>query len=274
MIFGRRKPQAQAKIASSSGSIRDTKRGRDIAWLASYPKGGLSLPIILLSHGGEGNTDGYKSSLKYVREALANAGYLAINIQHKKSKDLAQHLLDKPEDVRQIVNAIMAGEINVDCEYNDDRIGHVGHSTGSYTGMALAGGQYDQGSDFQDLRISAFASLSPQGPGEFGSRDDTWDNIFDPVYFISGTKEDNKNGKGWRKIPFINSPDDDVKYWSLVNGMDHQDLGKGGTSAQSKYVSSNIVAFFDFHFKSKGSVSIIGTLNFVRGTEISNSQEE
>lgn len=273
MRFGKPKPSPSTKVIIQSGVMKDDSRNRDVAWIASYKDDPNSLPVALLSHGGDGSTNGYKSSLEYVREAIAKEGYLAISVQHRKSKNETQHLTDRPKDCSFILSKLLSGELKIQADFLNKDFVHIGHSAGSYTGIALAGGKFKHGT-FPDPRFKAFVSLSPQGPGELGCQEDTWDNIDSTVYFFSGTKEDNKNGKGWRKIPFNNSPKEDVKFWSLVNGMNHEDLGRGGSPEQSKYVTDNIIAYLKWFFYGSVSISTIGTLSFVKGTEISNSSTQ
>lgn len=273
MRFGRPKPNT-TKLQTSSGSVKDASRNRSIDWLCRYKPGStVETPLIMLSHGGDGSMDGYKKSLAYIAEPLVNAGYVVVSVQHRKSKSETQHLIDRPTDVTFLLTEVLAGRANVRALFSSSVIGHIGHSAGSYTGIALAGGKYQQGT-FKDSRILSFASLSPQGPGELGSTEDTWDNVTPPVYYISGTNEDRKNGKGWRRQAYENSPPEDIKFWSLVSGMDHDDLGRGGNSAQNKYVIDNVIAFFDWSLKSKNNLSEIGNLSFLSGTETSNTAEE
>ena len=110
-------------------------------------------------------------------------------------------MADRPRDVSHILDRIAAADLPLPPvlagKIDLGRVGHIGHSYGAYTTMALAGGVFDNGQpSFLDARILAHVALSPQGQGNIGSYDDgpddnTWRGITKPMFNLIGEREQN-----------------------------------------------------------------------------------
>src|SRR5213076_2271996 len=101
------------------------------------------------------------------------------------------------------------------------RVGVGGHSMGSYTTETIAGALVDlpgqPGRNFGDPRVKAVLCLSPQGPGQFGLSDHSFDRISLPYMGMTGSLD----GLGpvaspaWHKTPFERSQPGD-KYHLFI----------------------------------------------------------
>jgi predicted dienelactone hydrolase len=101
--------------------------------------------------------------------------------------------------------------------------------------------------------------LSPQGPGQFGLTEDSFDHVSLPYLGITGTL-DNVGPvarPAWHKIPFDRSQAGD-KYEVLIQGANHMSfitartlLPGQATRAQSmlEYTNSAALAFWDAYLK-------------------------
>lgn len=97
---------------------------------------------------------------------------------------------------------------------------------GASTADALAGALVDlpghPATNFADSRVKAVLLLSPQGPGEFGLTDHSWDHVTLPLMSMTGSLDSGANGQGpnWKKIPFERSQPGD-KYHVFIEGASH-----------------------------------------------------
>ena len=74
--------------------------------------------------------------------------------------DNAKSAVDRPQDIRFVLDQVLAGNASVDPAVIDaSRIGMYGHSFGGYTTLAVAGGTVSGA--LPDSRIKAIAPLSP-----------------------------------------------------------------------------------------------------------------
>jgi predicted dienelactone hydrolase len=115
------------------------------------------------------------------------------------------------------------------------------------------------GSNFADPRVHAVLLLSPQGPGEFGLTDHSWDHVSIPLLSMTGSQDAAANGQGpdWKKIPFDRSAPGD-KYHVFIEGANHMSFVSARTllparAAQGEmilaYANSAALAFWDAYLK-------------------------
>jgi len=276
-------PTGSYETAFVDGSVRDPSRNRRIAYRLTYPRNfNGSSPLILLSHGTSGETDGY-TKLAYLRLEYASHSYVVINVNHLQSKNKDQHTIDRPRDVSFLLNKVFAGAVAPPSDFQGaldlTNIGHAGHSWGALTSIALAGGIFQQGTN-ADPRIKAFCPLSPQGEDKFGSydngpNDNAWMNITAPMYNLVGAGEVDGDcnprefvTEGWRLHPFERYPAYEAKYQSIIPEGCHYTLAGFGTPEQLSYAAENTRTFFDVYLKGLTElIPQIGQQAWIEGTE-------
>lgn len=275
-------PSGPYATAYKDGQVKDTARKRrNIAYRLTYPKNfSGTTPVIIVSHGGSGDKDGHKS-LAYLRLEYASRGYVVVNLNHLKSKTIDQHIGDRAADVSFIIDQLFSGKIKPPAAFQGTldlaHIGHAGHSWGSLTGIALAGGKMEQGT-FTDERISACAVLSPQGQDKYGTydngpTDNTWMNIAPPMFNLIGEGEVDGDCSpeefvedGWRLQPYQRYPNHNPKYQSIVPDGCHASLAGWGSEEQLAYIAINTSIFFDAYLKNDtGALPDIGQEAWIDG---------
>ena len=102
---------------------------------------------------------------------------------------------------------------------------------------------------FLDPRPRCFLALSPQGPGRFGWKDDSWREIFRPVMTMTGLG-DYSNGEQApdRLVPFERMPPPDKfrVFLDSTNALHLTfNLNGSGPNDSSAYLTSAGLAFFD-----------------------------
>jgi predicted dienelactone hydrolase len=251
--------------------LHDASRNRDIPVKVYYPNSGSgSLPLIVFSHGFGGTKDGYE----YLAKGWTDAGYIVIlpthigsdhdaflrvggktardpgeafELQRQRTADLS-FILSSLDKIEQQV-ADIRGKID------RQRIGVAGHSMGAGTAMlvggALAGPPNGALQSFRDDRVKGVIAMSPQGTGEEGFGDHSWDHIGIPVMTMSGTRDGGINGEppSWRVQPFEHMPAGD-KYQVTVNGAEHLSFAIG--SRFHLCIVRESTAFWDAYLKGDG----------------------
>src|SRR4051794_36633728 len=176
--------RAGAVLPPSSESMRaeewrDPARDRVIPVLIRTPRASGKAPVVLLSHGLGGSREG----LAYLGRALADAGYLAVHLQHKGSDagiwrgqsdprvGMAAALLDpgaalaRLQDVGFALDDLLAGRHGL--EIDRERIAIAGPSYGAWTASHMVGERLPiagVGLRLPDPRLRAAVLLSPIPP--------------------------------------------------------------------------------------------------------------
>ena len=147
---------------------RDARRARDIPVLLRGPATPGRHPAVIVSHGLGGSREG----LAYLGRALANAGYLAIHLQHVGTDEslwrdggpgLAAGALSVQGALDRLLDCKHALD-NLPANADPARLAIAGHSFGAWTvqhmlGERLPGG--DRGLGLPDPRLKAGVALSP-----------------------------------------------------------------------------------------------------------------
>ncbi len=265
----------QLPTAVFDHDLVDPARGREVGAQIVYPLGTVGPhPLVLVSHGGLGAANG-EVLFAHIGQTLAAAGYVVVQVGHRTSATLAQHILDRPADVSFLIDAIESGTLALPADFggmiDTTRVGHTGHSAGAYTSQAVAGASYPYGS-FGDPRVAAIAPISPQGVGDFfqafdnGGTDNTWNTVTQPVFVLLGGSELDDNGMGtfietgWRLRPFQRYPDASDRFQVILTGQEHLDMGGQGPADVKAYIAQNVRAFFDHYLRGRGNACAIGTL--------------
>jgi len=172
----------------------------------------------------------------------------------------------RPQDISFVIDSFAALQNRIpdlQGKIDADRIGVAGHSMGSYTAEAVAGALIDMpghpGTTFADQRVKAVLCLSPQGPGQFGLTEHSFDRISLPYLGVTGSLD----GLGpvaspaWHKIPFDRSVPGD-KFHVFIQGANHMSFITARIiSAQTAprgdailgFTNSAALAFWDTYLK-------------------------
>jgi predicted dienelactone hydrolase len=263
--------------------LHDVKRDKDIHVRIFYPKEPGSYPVIVFSHGAGGS----QSCCEALTRHWATYGYVTLQpthddstLQRRNSGEEDINVLkavndalkkpalwqSRPHDISFVLDSLtvlqkripaLAGKIDA------EHIGVGGHSMGAFTADAIAGALVDlpghPGTNFTDPRVQAVLLLSPQGPGEFGLTDHSWDRLTLPLLSMTGSLDLGANNQGpdWRKIPFERSQPG-AKYHVFIQGANHMSFINAKTLLPAHasqgdsilgYTNAASLAFWDAYLK-------------------------
>ena len=254
-------------VVTVDGELLDTARNRRIPYRVYAPAGLTGpVPIILVSHGGDGNARGYTSA-PHLGTTFAAGGFIAIHIGHLPSTNVLVHQSDRPADVTFVLDQLAAGRVTMPSGFGGEpdltRVGHTGHSFGAYTAHAVAGATYRR--TFTDSRIDAIAPISPQGPDQFGAfdrgpTDSTWSTVTVPVFDLVGGDEVDNNAvdsivrPGWRLVPFARYPGTADTFLSVIDGQVHSEMWNTGSPEVEQFIATQILAFMQRYVAGDGRV--------------------
>lgn len=277
--------RAEGPLAVSEASdlvLHDAKRNKDLHVRIFYPTQAGKYPVIVFSHGAGGSQTCCDSLTRH----WASYGYITFQPTHEDSALQRRNAGDesigflqavrdalrrpelwesRPEDISFVLDSLpsierripgIAGKIDA------ARIGVGGHSMGSYTAEAIAGSLINlpnrRGADFQDPRVRAVLCLSPQGPGQFGLTEHSFDRLSLPYLGVTGSLDSlgPKASPAWHKIPFERSVAGD-KYHLFIEGANHMSFISSGRRSQAEaifsYTNSASLAFWDAYLKGDAS---------------------
>jgi predicted dienelactone hydrolase len=265
--------------------LHDIKRDKDVHIRIFYPNNSGKYPVIIFSHGAGGS----QTCCEGLTRHWASYGYVTIQPTHDDSAvqrrnqgeehiQFMQAVRDalkkpalwesRPQDISYVLDALpflpkrvpgLIGKIDA------DRIGVAGHSMGSYTTEAIAGASVNlpghPDTHFDDARVKAVLCLSPQGPGQFGLTDHSFDPIALPYMGMTGSLDSlgPVASPAWHKIPFERSQPGD-KYHLFIQGANHMSFITPrtllpGNSEQGAaifdYTNSAALAFWDAYLKNE-----------------------
>ena len=249
-------------------TLRDSSRNREIPLRLYYPSHlSSSLPLIVFSHGFGGTREGYE----YLGRGWADAGYIVILPTHLGSDSDALARLglrgasdpaaafemqrQRTADVRFILSSLKVIDHQlreIHGKINNKQIGVSGHSMGAGTALLVGGATaaLPNGSaqSFRDKHVRAVVAISPQGPGEEGFTDHSWDHFPLPALTMSGTRDRGIGGQPpeWRTQAFQHMPAGS-KYQVIVNGADHLTFAVGGRFRSC--ILQETTAFWDAYLK-------------------------
>lgn len=263
--------------------LHDANRGKDLHVRIFYPTTARKFPVVIFSHG----TGGSQNCCDGLTRHWASYGYVTIQPTHDDSAaqrrnqgeenirfmQAVRDALKKPAlwesrplDISYVLDALPLFGKRVPAllgKIDSDRIGVGGHSMGSYTTEAIAGALVDlpgqPGRNFGDSRVRAVLCLSPQGPGQFGLNDHSFDQISLPFLGMTGSLDSlgPAASPAWHKIPFERSQPGD-KYQLFIEGANHMSFITPRTLAPGRaeqganifdYTNSASLAFWDAYLK-------------------------
>ena len=263
--------------------LHDAKRNKDLHLRIFYPNEPGPYPVIVFSHGAGGS----QSCCDALTRHWATYGYITLQPTHDDSTlqrrnsgeediNFLKAIRDalkrpalwqsRPLDVSFVLDSLPALQKRIPAlngKIDVQHIGVGGHSMGAFTADAIAGALVDlpthRAANFADPRVKAVLLLSPQGPGEFGLDDHSWDRVSIPLLSMTGSLD---RGAGeqdpeWRKIPFERSQPGD-KYHVFIQGASHMSFISAKTRLPARaargesilsYTNSASLAFWDAYLK-------------------------
>jgi predicted dienelactone hydrolase len=263
--------------------LHDMNRGKDVHVRIFYPNDSGKYPVIVFSHGAGGS----QSCCDGLTRHWATYGYVTIQPTHDDSAlqrrnqgeenirfmQAVRDALKKPAlwesrplDISYVLDALRSLENRVPGlvgKIDADRIRVGGHSMGSYTTEAIAGALIDlpghSARSFADPRVKAVLCLSPQGPGQFGLTEHSFDQISLPYMGMTGSLDSLGPiaSPAWHKTPFDRSQPGD-KYHLFIEGANHMSFITSRTLLPGKaqqggaifdYTNSASLAFWDAYLK-------------------------
>jgi predicted dienelactone hydrolase len=263
--------------------LHDAKRNKDLHLRVFYPAEAGNYPVIVFSHGAGGS----QTCCDELTRHWASYGYITLQPTHEDSTvqrrnsgeqniqflQAVREALKKPAlwesrplDISFVLDSLPLLQKRIpalETRMDTARIGVGGHSMGAFTADAIAGALVDlpgkPAVNFSDPRVKSVLLLSPQGPGEFGLTEHSWDRISLPVMSMTGSLDSGAahQGPGWKKIPFDRSQPGD-KYHLFIDGANHMSFITAQTllparAAQAEailgYTNSASLAFWDAYLK-------------------------
>ena len=242
---------ASYPVGSADLTLHDSARNRDVPLKIYYPKTSEAerFPVLIFSHGAGGSKDGYG----YLGRYWAANGYVVLHPTHlgsdrsllKRGRPLydlravgrmvkeKSNLVNRPKDISFILDTLPKLEELVPAlsgHLDPTQVGVGGHSFGAYTSMAVAGAKVYSSSTgpigFEDTRVKAFLALSPQGPGGWAFKEDSWDLIHRPMFMMTGTQDKGlENGEPYQwRLKAYGHLRPGHKYLAVIQGANHMDF--------------------------------------------------
>ncbi len=263
--------------------LHDGKRNKDLHVRIFYPNEAGSYPVIVFSHGAGGS----QSCCEALTRHWATYGYVTLQPTHDDSTSQRRNTGEedinflkavrdalkkpslwqsRPQDISFVLDSLPRLQKRIPAltgKMDAAHIGVGGHSMGAFTADAIAGALVDlpnhPATNFADPRVRAVLLLSPQGPGEFGLTDHSWDHISLPLLSMTGSLDLGAGNQGpeWKKIPFERSQPG-AKYHVFIQGANHMSFITAKTLLPSHasqgdsifgYTNSASLAFWDAYLK-------------------------
>ncbi len=207
--------------AETRDTWRDPARGRDLPVLVRLPERSGPAPVVLVSHG----LGGTRSGLGFLGRALAEAGFVAVHMQHPGTDDSLWRgaggntglaMAAAVGDVQRAADRVMDAVFVLDelprrlgGRADPARVAIAGHSYGAWLTQTMLGQRVpggDRGLRLPEPRLSAGIALSPIPPQGLPPRL-AMDRVTAPMLHVTGTEDrDFASGSGpdSRRIPFDN----------------------------------------------------------------------
>jgi predicted dienelactone hydrolase len=252
------------------------------------------LPIVLLSHGGASGKTNPLNSMEHWAPVLARAGYVSVAIAHA-GREEANYLAlcaelgvpdnipcgikigwDRPHDVAAVLDWVETQAAAHPGELDLSRIYLVGHSAGAGNALMIAGARRNyrcalpidyvdpdqdcQESDLVSLaddRVKAVVALSPQGPGNEGFMESSFETVDRPVLVGTGLADGDGSEPANRRLVFPGLPDGDKYELYLDDAGAKHTLFEGDVDAcetvdtpercaeMERWIMTTVVAFLD-----------------------------
>lgn len=243
----------QARASPSEvvyGEWRDEVRRRTVPYKMYLPRSQEPAPVVLFSHG----LGGSREAAGFLLEALAEAGFVAVSIQHPgtdesilagvrsgEGRQALSRLTRGPDaragasnrfgDVRFVIDRLAAEHAGgrFAGRFDLTRLGMSGHSYGALTTLVAVGQGAREAAlnPYQDRRIDAAIVYSPNAPRN-QDPETALAGIRTPILHFTGTEDrtpfDLEETPDGRTIPFRTITGAD-QYLIILTGGDHQIFG-------------------------------------------------
>lgn len=253
-----------ASVEVIDGEWRDDARERTVPYKLYLPSGSGPAPVELFSHG----LGGSREAAGFLLEALAEAGFAVVAIQHPgtdesiladlrpgEGRQALARLTRGPGaragavarfgDVRFVIDRLEAENASgrFAGRFDLSRLGMSGHSYGALTTLVVLGQRAPDGASgpFQDPRVDAGIVYSPNAP-RHQDPGTALAGIRMPILHFTGTEDrtpfDLEDTPERRTLPFRTITGAD-QYQVVLTGGDHQIFGgrvqtrRGMTSTQT-----------------------------------------
>lgn len=263
--------------------LLDAKRGKELHVRVFYPNEPGPYPVIVFSHGAGGS----QSCCEALTRHWATYGYVTLQPTHDDStvqrRNAGEENINfliavrdalkkpalwqsRPRDISFVLDSLPVLQKRIPAlggKIDAEHIGVGGHSMGAFTADAIAGALIDlpnhPATNFADSRVKAVVLLSPQGPGEFGLTDHSWDHVTLPLLSMTGSLDLGAGNQGpdWKKIPFERSQPG-AKYHVFIQGANHMSFISAKTLVRAHaaqgdsilgYTNAASLAFWDAYLK-------------------------
>lgn len=221
---------------------------------AVYSPGGADCQgIAIISPGAGGSETGYR----YLGEAFASLGYLALVVGHPESgrgavrermrsgglREGLADLITHPEAYRGRFMDIAAARAWAQGRCKGAQALLVGHSMGAATVMMEAGADNKVGLKGANA-FDAYIALSPQGAGLIFP-EKAWSTVAKPVLMLTGTRDTELGGGSWetRTEPFKGMPPG-CKWLGVIDGATHMHFAGSGASRRTEALTVSTIEAF------------------------------
>ncbi len=218
-----------------------------------YGAGGPSCRgVAVLSPGAGGSERG----LKYLAEAMAGDGWLAVVAGHRESGPAVLRADLRGRGLRDALREMTTDRGAYEARWMDigaaldwghaHCAGHfaalIGHSMGAATVMLEAGAHNRFGLAGKD-RFDAYVALSPQGPGSIFPPG-AWRGIRKPMLMLTGTRDQALEG-AWttRTLAYEDMPAG-CKWLGVIDGATHMNLGGNASFPKAQALASGATRTF------------------------------
>lgn len=282
--FGTPSEAPQQEIADVA--LRDNTRGADIHVRLLLRKAGGKFPVIVFY---PDDRDSPECCEALIRD-WASHGYVVVEIMrvatlHTESQALMESVRLKHAtkrasvtqsrigalDVTSVIDSLPALQTRVPAIWGKLDIAHIGvagNGGGAVAAEAIAGSVVElpgrPRANLADPRVRAVLCISPQGPGQNGFTEHSFDQLVLPYLGITGTR-DVAPGKfaaaAWHKAPFERSQPGD-KYELFVQGGDGPSLvgerhggsgdytqNAGASDSTAGHIHAATLAFWDGYLR-------------------------
>ncbi len=216
--------------------VDEKRQSRPVPLRIYFPAEQEQYPLIVMSHGGGGNT----LSMEYQAKHMASYGYVVACPEHvfsnsqrlkyfmrKEGGDLsfvkalhavtvdARSVLGRPKDIRFVIDQMLVlarSDGPLKDKINARKIGMMGHSFGAYTTMVICGAQpvldylepasgTGLAGDLSDDRVAFGFAMSPQSPKTVYFNEKSYQTIDRPLVCLTGSRDVQKSFDGERMKP-------------------------------------------------------------------------
>jgi hypothetical protein len=272
----------------ADAAVHDTARQADIHVRLLFPKTAGRLPVIIFSPDGRDSREccevlirhwashGY-AIIQLTQVAVLHTEKQVNSVQTVQLKHALHHRVSGAQsgtrtlDVTSVIDSLATLQTRfpgIRGKLDTAHIGVAGDGAGAVAAEAIAGALLElpgqSRSNLADPRVRAVVCISPQGPGQSGLMDQSFDQLILPYLGVTGDRDAAPAkfaAAAWHKAPFQRSQPGE-KYELFVRGGDETSivseramaLGDSNentepTGSTARHIHSATVAFWDAYLK-------------------------